>query len=138
MVDMGMDPFMIASSVILICAQRLARKICPHCKTPLEVSEDVLRRAGLTDADLANEANEMFLPNGCGRCTNGYKGRFALLETLRMSDEIKRMVIDGAVVQDVKNLALEQGMVTLRRAGLVNFMQGKTSLEEVERSTMAD
>ncbi len=82
---------------------------------------------------------DIFKPGGgCGRCTNGYKGRFALLETMRMSDRVKRMVVERANIQDVKKLALEEGMLTLRRAGLNNVMRGKTSIEEVERVTMAD
>ena len=138
MVDMGMDPFMVASSTILICAQRLARKLCVHCKAPLEVDKSALMRVGLTEEDLAREDLQMFKAVGCGRCTNGYKGRFAILETLRMSDALKRMVVEAAAVQDLKAKALEEGMITLRRCGLLNFMRGVTSIEEVERVTMAD
>lgn len=137
MVDMGMDPFMVASSAILICAQRLARKLCPHCKKPVEVNEDALRKAGFIDADFESEM-ELFQPADCPRCTNGYKGRFAMLETLRMTETVKRLIIDDAGVQEIKKQALAEDMVTLRRAGLLNFMRGKTSLEEVLRVSMAD
>lgn len=138
MVDMGMDPFMVASSTILICAQRLARKLCPQCKKKADYSPDVWRRAGFSEEDLAAENFEVFEPVGCSRCTNGYKGRFALLETMRMTEPIKRMIVEGAHIADIKKQALEEGMLTLRRCGLLNVMRGKTSIEEVERVTMAD
>ncbi len=138
MADMGLDPFMVASSTLLICAQRLARKLCAHCKKPADIGEKALLAAGVLPEELGKEGMEMFSPVGCPRCTNGYKGRFALLETLRMTEEVKRLVVDRANVQDVKTLALTEGMVTLRRAGILNFLRGNTSLEEVTRSTMAD
>lgn len=137
MVDMGMDPFMVASSTLLICAQRLGRKLCAHCKKRVEVPKDVLLRLGYIDEDFAHPM-EIYQPVGCPRCSNGYKGRFALLETMRMTEEIKRMVVERAHIADVKGKALEQGMLTLRRCGLLNAARGKTSLEEVEAVTMAD
>src|SRR5262249_22324058 len=85
MIDMGMDPFMVASSTLLICAQRLGRKLCPHCKKKIDVSKDALLRLGFKKEDLA-QPMELFGPAGCARCNGGYKGRFALLETMRMSD----------------------------------------------------
>ncbi len=138
MVDMGMDPFMVASSTILICAQRLARRLCTYCKQPAELSDEALKRAGFTEEDLTKREFELFKPVGCNRCTNGYKGRFALLETMQLTEGVKRMVVDSANIQDIKQLALDEGMLTLRRCGLLNFMRGITSLEEVERCTMAD
>lgn len=137
MVDMGMDPFMVASASLLICAQRLARKLCPQCKKPAEISKDALMRLGFRDEDFV-EGFELFAPGQCPRCTNGYKGRFAILETMRMSEDVKRMVVERAHIQDVKNKALEEGMLTLRRCGLLNASRGRTSIEEVERCTMAD
>lgn len=138
MVDMGMDPFMVASSTILICAQRLARLLCPHCKKPTNFGERPFLAAGMTEEDLKRDDFEAFTAVGCSRCTHGYKGRFALLETMRMSEDVKRMIVDGAHIADVKKQALSEGMLTLRRCGLLNVMRGKTSLEEVERVTMAD
>ena len=75
---------------------------------------------------------------GCARCTGGYKGRFALLETMPITDSLRRIIIDGGSVLDLKKRALEEGMITLRRAGLLNAIRGKTSLEEVVAVTMAD
>ena len=137
MIDMGCDPFMVASSALLICAQRLGRKLCPNCKKRAELSKDALIRLGYQETDLEGEI-EIYEPVGCPRCNNGYKGRFALLETMRMSEGVKRMVVDGAHIADVKKLALEEGMLTLRRCGLLNALRGKTSIQEVESVTMAD
>ncbi|MFY7948227.1 MAG: GspE/PulE family protein [Gemmatimonas sp.] len=137
MVDMGMDPFMVASSTLLIAAQRLARKLCGNCKRRIELSKDALVRLGFTEADLANPM-ELYEPVGCPRCSNGYKGRFALLETMRMTDDVKRMVVERAQLADIKKQALSEGMLTLRRCGLLNAARGKTSLQEIEATTMAD
>ena len=137
MVDMGMDPFMVASSTLLICAQRLGRKLCANCKRRVELPKDTLLRLGFLESDFAQPL-ELYEPVGCPRCNGGYKGRFALLETMRMSEPIKRMIVEKAHVADIKKQALSEGMMTLRRCGLMNAMRGKTSLQEVEASTMAD
>src|SRR5262245_5210529 len=137
MVDMGMDPFMVASSSLLICAQRLGRKLCAHCKKKLDVPPKALLRLGFSEKDIA-QPMELFGPAGCARCNGGYKGRFALLETMRMTDAVKRMIVERAHLADIKAQALKEGMLTLRRCGLLNASRGKTSLEEVESVTMAD
>lgn len=137
MVDMGMDPFMVASSTLLICAQRLGRKLCANCKRRVELPKDTLLRLGFLESDF-EQPMELYEPVGCPRCNGGYKGRFALLETMRMSEPIKRMVVEKAHVADIKAQALREGMMTLRRCGLMNALRGKTSLQEVEASTMAD
>jgi type IV pilus assembly protein PilB len=137
MVDMGMDPFMVASSTLVICAQRLGRKLCANCKRRVELPKDALLRLGYTEAEVA-QPMELYEPVGCPRCAHGYKGRFALLETMRMSEPIKRMVVERAHISDVKKQALTEGMLTLRRCGLLNAARGKTSLQEIEASTMAD
>ena len=139
MVDMGMDPFMVASSTLLICAQRLARLLCEHCKKPAKYSDDAFMSAGFTKQDFKSGSFEVYEPGGgCPRCTNGYKGRFALLETMRMTESVRRMVVERADILDIKKKALEEDMLTLRRCGLNNVMRGKTSIEEVERVTMSD
>ncbi|MBL8752995.1 MAG: Flp pilus assembly complex ATPase component TadA [Planctomycetes bacterium] len=137
MVDMGMDPFMVASSTLLIAAQRLGRKLCANCKRRVEISKDALLRLGFLESDFA-QPMELYEPVGCPRCNNGYKGRFALLETMRMTEPVKRMVVEKAHVADIKKQALSEGMLTLRRCGLLNAARGKTSLQEIEASTMAD
>ncbi len=137
MVDMGMDPFMVASATLVICAQRLARKLCPNCKKKVDMPKEALLRLGFIESDFALPM-EFYEPVGCPRCNNGYKGRFALLETMRMSEPVKRMVVERAHIADVKKQALAEGMLTLRRCGLLNASRGKTSLQEIEASTMAD
>ncbi len=137
MVDMGMDPFMVASSTLLICAQRLGRKLCTNCRKRVELPKDALLRLGFLESDL-EQPMELYEPAGCPRCNNGYKGRFALLETMRMTEPIKRMVVEKAHISDIKKQALAEGMLTLRRCGLLNASRGKTSLQEVEATTMAD
>ncbi len=137
MVDMGMDPFMVASSSLLICAQRLGRKLCPNCKKRVDIPKDALLALGFLESDFEREL-ELYEPVGCPRCNGGYKGRFALLETMRMSEPVKRMVVERAHIADIKKQALSEGMLTLRRCGLLNASRGKTSLQEVEATTMAD
>ncbi len=137
MVDMGMDPFMVASSTLVICAQRLGRKLCANCKKRVDLPKETLLRLGYTEDEVVGPL-ELYEPVGCPRCNGGYKGRFALLETMRMSEPIKRMVVERAHISDVKKQALTEGMLTLRRCGLLNAARGKTSLQEVEATTMAD
>ena len=138
LVDMGIDPFMVASSVVVVAAQRLVRRLCQHCKRPVDVPERELLSVGYTEEEI--EGIQIFGPDpqGCPRCKGGYRGRMALLETLRMNATLKRLVVEGRSVHEIKAEGLRQGMQTLRRVGLLNVMRGKSSLEEVLRSTMAD
>ena len=136
MVDMGVDPFMVASSTILVSAQRLARKLCDECKEPFEPPPERLISVGFKPDEI--HGMTLFRPKGCGRCTMGYKGRFALLETLPVTSDIARLIIQGKSAMDIKVLALEQGMITLRRCGLLNVKRGRTSIEEVLNATMPD
>lgn len=139
MVDMGLDPFMVASSVLVICAQRLAKRICKHCRKELDVPRDRLLELGMNEEDFEGVEQTFFQAVGCSKCAAGYKGRFALLETLRLTERIKRMIVNNEPVMQVKHTAVnEEGMVTLRRAGLLNASRGVTSIEEVLRVTMAD
>lgn len=138
MMDMGVDPFMVSSATVLVSAQRLARKLCEECKKAVErPTDESLLKMGFTEADLKTEFT-LYQTQGCNRCSNGYKGRFALLETMPMSDAVKRIVIGHGSALDVKDQALKEGMITLRRCGILNAMRGKTSVEEVLRVTMAD
>jgi type IV pilus assembly protein PilB len=139
MVDMGLDPFMVASSTLMIAAQRLVKRLCLQCKEPIEIPIERLLPLGLLESDLKGMKIETFKAVGCGKCNGGYKGRFALLETLKLTEPVKRMINKSATVQDLKNYAVQQeGMITLRRAGMLNAVRGVTSIEEVLRSTMAD
>ena len=136
MVDMGIDPFMVASSVVLVVAQRLARRLCPECKEPLQVSKEILIQHGFTQEEA--ETCTLYRPKGCQKCTGGYKGRFAVLEPLMVNEEVKRLILDGGSAIDIKAKALELGMITLRRCAILNAIRGNTSLEEVLRVTMGD
>ena len=138
LVDMGIDPFMVSSSLLCVAAQRLVRNLCPHCRLPVEVPEAELRKVGFLEEEL--DDLELFGPNaqGCPRCKGGYRGRFALLETLFISGTLKRMVVAGASAHEMKEQAMKEGMLTLRRVGILNAIRGRTSLEEALRTTMAD
>jgi type IV pilus assembly protein PilB len=134
LVDMGIDPYLVASSTQCIAAQRLSRRLCEDCKQeagPLPAKR--LEALGF----LPEEAKDARLwePVGCSRCQGGYRGRFALIETMPLDDEIRRAVVEGAPALAIREIALQQGMVTLRRVGLLNALRGKTSLEEVLRVT---
>jgi type IV pilus assembly protein PilB len=138
LVDMGVDRFMVSSSLLCIGAQRLARTLCEACKVPLEVDKKELVKLGYLEADL--QGMRLHQPNtgGCPRCNGGYRGRFAILETLWLDETLKRMVVEGRNVHDLRAEAERQGMLTLRRVGLLNAARGRTSLEEVLRVTLND
>jgi type IV pilus assembly protein PilB len=144
MVDMGVDPFMVASAVLLFSAQRLTRRLCPDCKLPISPLPKVekLREIGFTNEEiqqLQDGETIMFRATGCKRCgDSGYRGRFALLETLPVNDDVRRMIIDGASVIEIKRHAMSTGMVTVRRAGILNVLRGFTSIEEVLHTSLAD
>jgi type IV pilus assembly protein PilB len=136
LIDMQIDPFMVASSVLLLSAQRLVRRLCKECKEAYPAPKQVALDAGYAEAERENLV--LYRPKGCPRCKGGYKGRLALLETVPMTEPLQRLVIDGASAIDIKKRALEEGMLTLRRVGLLNAMRGTTSLEEVLSLTVAD
>ncbi len=136
MIDMGVDPFLIASSSLLISAQRLARRLCPLCKEDVKYPREHLLEIGFKPEEI--EGAKFFRARGCGRCVEGYKGRFALLETLLIDDEMRKFIVEGATQVDIKRFAIERGMITLRRCGLLNAMRGNTSIEEALRVTIGD
>ena len=137
MVDMGVDPFMVASATLLVSAQRLMRRLCPRCRGELDVKPEKLRTMGYTEDEI-REGVQLYRAVGCNRCTGGYAGRFALLETLPVTEAIKRMVIDGHSAIEIRNKALEEGMISLRRCALLNAIRGNTSIEEVLRVTLGE
>jgi len=138
LVDMGIDPFMVSSSLLCIGAQRLGRKLCESCRIEVDLPEKQLLNVGFLPEEIGQ--HQLFGPNpaGCPRCNAGYRGRFAILETLYFEEELRRMVVEGASVHDIKRAAVRNGMLSLRRVGLLNAMRGRTSLEEVLRVTMND
>ncbi len=139
LVDMGIDPFMVASSLLCIGAQRLARKLCVHCRVKLDaLPVEELRAIGFLESELEGLQIYGPGPEGCPRCKDGYKGRFAILETLYLEGDLKRMVVERRSAMEIKKEAMRQGMLSLRRVGLLNVARGKTSLEEVLRTTLDD
>jgi type IV pilus assembly protein PilB len=135
LMNMGIEPFLVATSVNLICAQRLVRRICANCKEPLEVPEQAMLDAGFTQEELAT--TKIFVGKGCGTCNkNGYKGRVGLYEVMEINDELRELILVGASALELKKKATDQGMLTLRKSGLAKVALGLTTLEEVLRETV--
>ncbi|MBR0540673.1 MAG: Flp pilus assembly complex ATPase component TadA [Clostridia bacterium] len=134
--EMGVEPFLTASSLVGVLAQRLVRKLCPKCKEEYKISREELLKI-LPDLDTNEYPQEEFTlyrPKGCITCNNtGYKGREAVFEFLTVTEEMKRLILDRATVSEVKELAMKQGMYTLKQEGIYKAMRGRTSLEEVLR-----
>jgi type IV pilus assembly protein PilB len=137
LLNMGIEPFLVASSVILILAQRLLRRICVHCKVPLVVPYHALLDVGLTPEEVAGMT--CYKGIGCEVCSGtGYKGRIAIYEVMTLSPELRDMVLSGASALDIKRCAIQQGLRTLRSSGLEKLKAGITTIEEVVRVTFKD
>jgi type IV pilus assembly protein PilB len=135
LMNMGIEPFLVASSVNLICAQRLVRRICSRCKEDHPTPPQALVDAGFT----AEEAQRVVPKRGrgCDVCNNtGYKGRVGLYEVMEVTDELRELILVGASGLELKRKAVEEGMITLRRSGLFKVMDGVTTIEEVARETV--
>jgi len=134
LIDMGLQPFLVASATNLIQAQRLVRRICKKCRAPHQYPKHLLVEAGFSEQDIAE--TQFYLGKGCEECRQtGYRGRVGLYEVMPMSQALKKMVTDGASNAEIRAQALREGMVTLRRHGLEKMRQGHTTLEEVLRET---
>lgn len=136
LIEMGLEPFLVTSSLSAVLAQRLARRLCMHCKEAYEPSEADIAAAGWTleEVEAAGGMTKVFRASGCSACANtGYRGRKALAELMPMSEEIERIIIEGGSVEDIHKLAVAQGMLTLRQSGLRKAIEGETTLEEVLR-----
>jgi type IV pilus assembly protein PilB len=136
MVDMGVKPYAIATSVSLIIAQRLARRLCQHCKQPLDLPHDVLLREGFTEEQIATTGFKIYKPVGCGQCTDGYKGRVGLYEVLPVTEAVGRIILEGGSAPHIAAEARREGVWDLRTSGLKKVRDGMTSLEEVNRVTV--
>ena len=134
--NMGVPSFNIATSVILIIAQRLARRLCEHCKEPVDVPKQSLLEMGFTDADLESGFT-VYAPHeeGCSKCRGGYKGRVGIYEVVRITDGISRIIMEEGNSIQIGDQCRKEGFNDLYRSGLVKVMQGVTSLEEVSRVT---
>ena len=135
LMNMGIEPFLVATSVNLICAQRLVRRICANCKEELEIPEQALIDAGYSPEEA--KTTKIYHGKGCSTCNKGgYKGRTGLYEVMEINDELRELVLVGASALELKKKAIEQGMITLRRSGLIKVALGQTTMEEVLRETV--
>ena len=138
--DMGIEPFLAASTILAILAQRLGRRLCKNCKIDLPRGEYPTRDQLLEIGYLPDEIEGLKLskPVGCTLCSNGYKGRFALVECMEMNDGLRRCIVAGGTAIEIRKKAVETGMITLRRCGLLNAMRGVTTIDEVMRHTVGE
>jgi type II secretory ATPase GspE/PulE/Tfp pilus assembly ATPase PilB-like protein len=132
--DMGIEPFLISSSVILTCAQRLVRRLCPNCREEFAPEPEILAKLNIED-----DGTVFYRGAGCSRCKGrGYVGRAAILEVLPVSEAVRRLIIKRASASVIKNQAISEGMKTLRMVGIDKAREGVTSLEEVLGVTSED
>jgi type IV pilus assembly protein PilB len=135
LMNMGIEPYLVATSVVLIQAQRLIRRVCTNCKVPTEVSPQTLVSIGFTPEEA--KTVQVMKGKGCERCNGtGYKGRVACIEVMEISDDIRELILSGATSIEIKRKAQEEGMISLRRSGLQKIKDGLTSIEEVLRETV--
>jgi type IV pilus assembly protein PilB len=135
LLNMGVDGFLVASSVNVIVAQRLVRKMCPFCRREIEPDREMLSRLGMSAEDMVDAT--IYEPVGCSECNeSGYKGRCGVYEVLEMTSEMQELVLEGRSVLEIRNLAIEQGMMTLRDSALYKLKHGITSVQEVMRVTV--
>ncbi len=135
LIDMGVKPYAIATSVSLIIAQRLARRLCAQCKQLIDVPAEALRKEGFQDQDIA-AGLKLYGPKGCQSCTDGYKGRVGLYQVMENSDAIGRLIMAGGHATDIADQAAKEGVWDLRRAGLEKVKAGMTSIEEINSVTI--
>ncbi len=132
LVDMDVAPYITSSALLGVIAQRLARRLCPDCKQAVKHSKAVLKRAGYTEAE--TKSPKIFAPVGCDSCLGtGYKGRLGLFEIMTMDDDLRRLFLQEAPADELRNAAIKNGMISLRRDALDKVLAGMTSLEEIER-----
>ena len=138
LLNMGIEPFLVASSVVLIIAQRLARRICKECKVPdPEMTPAMLKKVGMTDEEIA--VAKPHKGTGCSICNQtGYKGRVALYQVMTISDRLRSGILQGASTEEIRKISIEDGVKTLRMSGLTKIAEGITTISEVESCTVAD
>ncbi|MBT6451830.1 MAG: Flp pilus assembly complex ATPase component TadA [Planctomycetes bacterium] len=135
LVDLGIEAFLLTATVEAVVAQRLVRRVCLECKVEYEPTDEMLMELELTQSDV--QGRTFFYGKGCRECNNsGYKGRVALFEIMQMSDRLRDVIMTGASTQEVQKLAREEGMKTLRDAGLIHIYDGVTTIEEVVKETI--
>jgi type IV pilus assembly protein PilB len=135
LIDMGVKPYAIATSVSLIIAQRLARKLCNNCKSPIEMPPEALLKEGYTEEEI-DQGIKIYKPVGCGSCTDGYKGRTGIYQVMPVSEEIQRIILQEGNAVDIAAQTAAEGIWDLRRSGLEKAKTGITSLDEVNQCTV--
>ena len=130
LLNMGVAPFNIASSVILITAQRLVRRLCENCKTPAEYPREAMLKAGYQPSDLEG-GWKPYRAVGCGSCSNGYKGRVGIYQVMPITEDIQRIILSQGTAMDIAVQAQREGVRDLRQSGLIKVRAGVTTLEEV-------
>ncbi len=137
LLNMGIEPFLVSASVVVIVAQRLCRKVCEQCREEVEVPESTLTNMGFTQDEITTF--KCYKGKGCSACSEtGYKGRIALYEVMPIKEDIKQMILKGESIADIKKTAIQLGMKTLRMSGLAKIREGLTSVEEILRVTFGD
>jgi type IV pilus assembly protein PilB len=135
LMNMGIEPFLVASSLNLVCAQRLVRRVCKNCSEPHPTPVPALVQAGFSPED----ANTI-VPNkgkGCEKCNNtGFKGRVGLYEVMEITEELRELILVGASALELRRKAIDEGMITLRHSGLRKVKEGVTTVDEVVRETV--
>ncbi len=135
LLNMGIEPFLVATSVHLICAQRLIRKVCMDCRTDVKTPLPALIKAGFTEEEAKNV--HTYKGQGCKTCNGtGYKGRIGMYEVMEISEDIQELILVGASAREIRHKAIEQGMLTLRQSGLAKVKAGLTTLDEVLKETV--
>lgn len=133
--NMGVPSFNIATSINLIIAQRLARQLCPHCKTLVHLPKSSLLEMGFKHTDFQHNTMQIYQPCGCSECREGYKGRIGIYEVMQITPEISQLIMQDADALQIAQAAQQAGFNNLRRSGLIKVMQGLTSLQEINRVT---
>jgi type IV pilus assembly protein PilB len=137
LIDMGVAPFLVASSVNCIVAQRLLRRVCTRCREPLRPHRELLHELQLSQTEIGHAT--LYRPVGCDDCHDtGYRGRTGVYEVFPMSPRLRKTILDRGSTAELKVIAMEEGMLTLRRDGLRKMLLGETTPEEVLRETAAD
>jgi type IV pilus assembly protein PilB len=135
LMNMGIEPFLVATSVNLICAQRLVRRICKDCKEEIQLPAQALAEIGFPIEEAGKV--RLYKGRGCPNCNNtGYRGRVGLFEVMEITDELRELILSGASAMELRRKAMEEGMITLRMSGLQKLRDGQTSVEEVVRETV--
>ena len=135
LVDMGVKPYAIATSVSLIIAQRLARRLCNNCKEAQEIPKEALKKEGFMDAEI-EDGLTVFAAKGCRQCNEGYKGRVGIFQVMEVSETMGRIIMEGGNAMQIAQQATKEGVIDLRRAGLNKVKEGITSLVEINRVTI--